>query len=101
MKKAGKHLKSKPTAIYQRIREILESARTQAARSVNTTQVMSNWLIGREIVEEEQKGAKRAEYGEKLIRELSGKLQEEFGKGYSTTNLKLFRSFFLTFPKLL
>ena len=46
----------KAPPLYARIRQILESARTSAARSVNTTQVMANWLIGREIVEEEQKG---------------------------------------------
>ena len=47
---------SPATALYSRIREILESARTNVARSVNTTQVVSNWLVGREIVEEEQSG---------------------------------------------
>ena len=52
--------KRKENAIYDRIREILESARAGVARTVNTTQVMANWLIGREIVEEEQKGKARA-----------------------------------------
>ncbi len=68
-------MKEKPTSIsnkekvplYERIRQILESARTNVARTVNTTQVVANWLIGREIVEEEQKGQRRAEYGEQLI----------------------------------
>ena len=55
---------SKASPVYERIRQILESARTNVARSVNTTQVVANWLIGREIVEEEQKGQKRARYGE-------------------------------------
>ena len=54
-------------AVYERIREILESARTTVARSVNTTQVVANWLIGREIVEEEQRGKKRADYGTELL----------------------------------
>ena len=57
--------------LYERIRQILESARTNIARTVNTTQVVANWLIGREIVEEEQKGKRRAEYGEALLRDLS------------------------------
>ena len=57
--------------VYLRIRQILESARVTAARSVNTAQVMANWLIGQEIVEEEQKGSKRADYGKKLIATLS------------------------------
>ena len=56
----------KASPVYERIRQILESARTSAARSVNTAQVMAYWLIGREIVEEEQKGRRRAVYGEML-----------------------------------
>ena len=71
------------------------------ARTVNTTQVVANWLIGREIVEEDQKGNRRAGYGEQLIRELSEKLQKDYGVGYGTTNLKLFRQFFLSYPSFL
>jgi predicted nuclease of restriction endonuclease-like (RecB) superfamily len=89
------------TPIYERIRAILESARTTVARTVNTTQVVANWLIGREIFEEEQRGAARAKYGEQLIRELSVKLKEGFGGGYGPTNLKLCRQFFLTYGQLL
>jgi predicted nuclease of restriction endonuclease-like (RecB) superfamily len=62
---------------------------------------VANWLIGREIVEEEQKGERRAVYGEQLIAELSEKLQKDFGVGYGTTNLKLFRQFFLAYPSFL
>lgn len=76
--------------LYQRIRQILESARAGVARSVNTTQVVANWLVGREIVEEEQRGNRKAGYGQKLIVRLSGKLERDFGVGYSATNLKLF-----------
>lgn len=86
--------------LYDRIRLILESARTNAARTVNTTQVISNWLIGREIVEDEQAGVRKAEYGRKVISDLSKKLQQEFGSGYSATNLKLFRQFFIEYPEL-
>ncbi len=89
------------SAIYQRIREILESARAGVARTVNTTQVVANWLIGREIVEEEQRGKKRAGYGEHLVTELSGKLTADFGKGYSVTNLEHFRDFYITYPDLI
>jgi predicted nuclease of restriction endonuclease-like (RecB) superfamily len=94
--------KSTPKAppLYARIREILESARTSAARSVNTTQVMANWLIGREIVEEEQKGRRRAGYGQTLVNGLAVRLTKEYGKGYSAQNLWLFRQFFLTYPGL-
>ena len=82
----------KPT-LYRRIREILEAARTGVARSVNTAQVVANWLIGREIVEQEQHGAKRAGYGEELIRDLAQRLTKEFGRGYSQDNLFWFRRF--------
>jgi predicted nuclease of restriction endonuclease-like (RecB) superfamily len=86
--------------LYERIREILESARSNAARTVNVNQVVANWLIGREIVEEEQRGRTKAKYGERLIHDLSTKLQRHYGKGYSPTNLKLFRQFFLTYGQL-
>jgi predicted nuclease of restriction endonuclease-like (RecB) superfamily len=90
----------KPT-LYRRIREILEAARTGVARSVNTTQVVANWLIGREIVEEEQHGAKRAGYGEELIRDLAQRLTKEFGRGYSQDNLFWFRRFYGDYPEFL
>jgi hypothetical protein len=90
----------KPT-LYRRIREILEAARTGVARSVNTAQVVANWLIGREIVEEEQRGKRRAGYGERLLSDLSRRLQADFGGGYSVDNLEWFRQFYLVYPQLL
>src|SRR5436190_11103451 len=93
--------KRKENAVYGRIREILESARAGVARSVNTAQVMANWLIGREIVEEEQKGAKRADYGKQLLEGLSKQLAVEFKRGYSVQNLRFIRQFYLTYPQLL
>lgn len=86
--------------VYDRVRDILESARVNVARSVNSTQVMANWLIGREIVEEEQQGKAKAGYGEQLLNELSALLQTDFGKGYSATNLRWFRQFYLEYPEL-
>lgn len=56
--------------LFDRIRDILESARSNIARTVNTAQVIANWLIGREIVEDEQKGKRRAGYGVKLLADL-------------------------------
>ena len=79
--------------LYDRVRQILESAKTTVARSVNTTQVVANWLVGREIVEEEQKGKARADYGESLISNLSAQLQVDYGAGYSLANVKYFRKF--------
>lgn len=93
-------LKREKVPLYERIRQILESARTGMARTVNTTQVVANWLIGREIVEEEQLGRHRAEYGKQLVEELSVRLQDDFGKGYSALNLWLFRRFYLEYPRL-
>lgn len=86
--------------LYDRVRQILESARSTVARSVNSTQVVTNWLVGREIVEEEQHGKKRAAYGESLIRNLSSKLQVDYGSGYSLANVKYFRKFYLEYPRL-
>ena len=91
----------KMTPLYARIRQILESARTNVARTVNTTQVIANWLIGREIVEEEQKGKKRAGYGEELLKDLSERLTEDFEKGWSVRNLEYCRNFYLEYPVLL
>jgi predicted nuclease of restriction endonuclease-like (RecB) superfamily len=90
-----------PDVFYDRIRDILESARIGVARTVNTAQVLSHWLIGREIIEEEQQGSQRAEYGESLLKTLAQKLGKDYGKGYSYANLKLMRQFYLSFPHLL
>ena len=92
---------TKKTPLYERIRQILESARFSVARTVNTTQVVANWLIGREIVEEEQKGKRRAEYAEQLLLDLSARLTAEYGRGYSVDNLEFFRRFFLEYNSLL
>lgn len=87
--------------LFDRIREILESARTNIARTVNTTQVVANWLIGREIIEEEQQGKRRAGYGAELLQELAARLKADFGSGYGVDNLELFRRFYLEYPQLL
>jgi len=86
--------------VLDRVQVILESARNQAARSVNTTQVVANWLIGREIVEEQQQGAKRAGYGEKVISKLASSLKQQDRKGYGELTLNLCRQFFLAYPNL-
>jgi predicted nuclease of restriction endonuclease-like (RecB) superfamily len=91
----------KPSLLFERIRKIIESARASAARSVNTAQVVSNWLIGWEIIEEEQKGSERAVYGERLMRLLAERLREEYGPGYGLTNLKTFKQFYLVYESLL
>ncbi len=87
--------------VFARVREILETARAHVARTVNTTQVVANWLIGREIVEEEQRGKRRAGYGAKVLAELSARLTLDYGRGYSVDNLEAFRQFYLAYPLLI
>lgn len=87
--------------LLARIRHIWESARTQAARSVNTAHVCANWLVGQQIVEAEQGGAKRAAYGKALLKALSEQLSAEYGAGFSVSALQYMRSFFLGYPQLL
>jgi len=85
------------TSFYNDIRQILQSARNKAYSVINTAMIDAYWLIGRRIVEEEQKGKNRAEYGHELIKKLSIELNAEFGKGFSVANLKNFRRFYITF----
>jgi len=94
-------LKGGKVPLYERIRQILESARTKMARTVNTTQVVANWLIGREIVEEEQQGETKADYGKHLLADLSARLKQDFGAGYSVDNLEMFRRFYREYPTII
>ncbi|HCZ8395448.1 TPA: DUF1016 family protein [Elizabethkingia anophelis] len=84
-------------AYISEIRNILAQARMKAYQSVNSVMVEAYWLIGKRIVEEEQNGKKRAEYGEALLKNLSVALTKEFGKGFSSSNLRNFRQFYLTY----
>ncbi|MBI5213532.1 MAG: DUF1016 domain-containing protein [Nitrospirae bacterium] len=77
---------------------LIEQGRRTAVRYVNTALVTTYWLIGRRIVEHEQKGKERAEYGETLLKRLSFDLTERFGKGVGYINLNLMRQFYLTYP---
>lgn len=80
------------------IRELLSIGRQQAAQAVNTAMVQTYWQIGRLIVEDEQQGQSRAEYGKAVLKTLSASLAQEFGKGFDVRNLRNMRSFYLTFP---
>jgi predicted nuclease of restriction endonuclease-like (RecB) superfamily len=84
--------------LYREIRAVLESARAGAYRAVNSAMVQAYWQVGRLIVEHEQGGRKRAAYGEAVLNDLSQRLTTDFGKGFTTTNLKYMRSFYLAFP---
>lgn len=83
--------------LMDRIVSILEQARANVARSVNSNMVIAYWLIGREIVEALQSGEQRAEYGDSLLAELSAQLSKHYGRGFSVTNLRYFRLFYQAF----
>ncbi len=85
--------------LFADIRQIIEQARQKAYSAVNFAMVEAYWNIGKRIVEEEQKGKARAEYGKYLVLNLSVMLTNEFGSGFSISNLKRMRQFYLLFPK--
>ncbi|HEU0125113.1 MAG TPA: DUF1016 N-terminal domain-containing protein, partial [Flavobacterium sp.] len=80
--------------IFQQVAELLQNARQQVLRTVNSTMTITYFEIGRIIVEEEQNGKDRAEYGKQLLKSLSKQLIQEFGKGYSVENLDRMRKFY-------
>lgn len=84
----------KSNLLFNRIASILEEARSKVVRAVNSNMVVTYWLIGREIVQELQGGEERAEYGKRILEDLSAQLTKRFGPGYSLTNLKYFRTFY-------
>jgi predicted nuclease of restriction endonuclease-like (RecB) superfamily len=88
---------STDSPLFDRIVAVIQSAQSTVVRSVNSAMVAVYWHIGREIVEEQQKGKERAEYGENLLEILSKKLTATVGKGFSATNLRNFRKFYLAF----
>ncbi len=84
-------------ALIREVRELIRSARQAVVHSVDLIQVLANFEIGRRIVEHEQQGEKRAEYGKSVLKELSATLTEEFGRGFSRSNLEYMRKFYLTY----
>ncbi len=86
-------------ALYERVAQIIEAARTHVSRTVNTAMVHAYWLIGREIVEVEQEGKERAEYGEEVVKRLAVRLSKRFGKGFSYPSVKRMKQFYPTFPE--
>ena len=83
------------------IKSIVYTAKQKAYQAADIYQVVSNWLVGRRIVEQEQHGQERAQYGKHIVELASEALTAEFGKGYSVVNIKSFRKFYLTFNDLL
>lgn len=93
-KTENKDITSHVVPLFERVVAILDKARSNVLRSINSNMVTAYWLIGREIVEEIQSGEKRASYGKKVIEDLSEKLTSKYGRGFSTTNLRYFRTFY-------
>ncbi len=86
--------------LFDRISSIIEEAKYKIAYSIDNTMVQSYWRIGKEIIEEEQKGQLRAEYGKSIIDNLAKNLMKKYGKGFSTRNLWMIRQFYSTYPNL-
>ena len=83
--------------LFVRVREILDHARGSVVRTVNSEMVLAYWHIGREIVDQVQRGESRAEYGRQVLEALSQRLVRHYGKGFSVTNLKYLRLFYQTY----
>lgn len=92
----------KPTrdndALFSQIKAVLDEARAKINRSVNSAMVQAYWDVGKYIVEYEQQGEQRAEYGKNVINDLSARLVKEYGNGFTATNLRYMRQFYLCFP---
>ena len=82
---------------FQSVAELIQNAKHNIERQVNTTMVITYFEIGRRIIEKEQQGAKRAQYGKKVLQGLSSYLTARLGKGYSVDNLKLMRRFYVVY----
>ncbi len=93
--------KSNYQQLLNRISNLIKEARSKTVRQVNIIVTQTYWEIGREIVEFEQKGRRRAEYGEALLKRLSTDMTNKFGRGFSADNLEAMRNFYLTYPYLL
>ncbi len=83
---------------YQKISDVLKQARASAWQAVNSAMITAYWEIGKVIVEKEQEGKERAQYGENLLKHLSERLIKDFGEGFGVTNLKYMRAFYRTYP---
>lgn len=100
MKEPGKKYNDEDNMLVNDLRSIVSKARSKAFAAVNYSLVERNWRIGQRIVEEEQNGASRAKYGKHVIEVASAALTEEFGKGFSETNIMNFKKFYLKFKEL-
>ncbi len=86
-------------SLFHRVVSVIEGARKRVLTSINHAEVYAKYQIGRYIVEEEQEGAERAQYGKQLLQSLSDQLTEKFGAGRSYANLKNIRQFYKSTQK--
>ena len=100
MNEPGKKYNDEDNMLVNDLRSIVSKARSKAFAAVNYSLVERNWRIGQRIVEQEQNGASRAEYGKHVIEVASAALTKEFGKGFSETNIMNFKKFYLKFKEL-
>lgn len=100
MKQPDKKYNDEDNMLVNDLRSIVSKARSKAFAAVNYSLVERNWRIGQRIVEQEQNGASRAEYGKHVIEIASAALTKEFGKGFSETNITNFKKFYLKFKEL-
>ena len=85
-------------SFIREVKQIIEESKKLVVRNVNTIMLHAYWEIGKRIVEEEQKGKVKSNYGDYIIRNLSKELTNEYGKGFSTTILKMMRRFYNEYP---
>lgn len=98
--RARKAAESRLDSVYRQVREILASARDRSWQAINAAMVEAYWEVGRVIVEEEQAGREKADYGKRIVEGLSKRLRSEFGRGFDRSNLFHMRAFFLAYPKV-
>lgn len=94
-----KKLITNDNLFYNRVANLLRNAKQLVVHNVNSVMVNTYYLVGKMIVEKEQQGKMRAEYGKELIQKLSKRLQREFGKGFSVDNLENMRRFYIVYSK--
>jgi hypothetical protein len=92
-------LLKQPDDFFSKVSSLLKSARGRVVQQVNNIMVLTYFEIGKLIVLEEQKGEVKSKYGSNLINELSARLTEEFGKGFSRTNLRQMLKFYKVYEK--
>ena len=84
--------------LYQAVRRVIQDAHRAVSRCANSAMVETYWRVGYLIVEDEQQGRRKAEYGRAVLRELAARLTVEYGSGYDASNLRNMRTFYLAFP---